>query len=811
MKTFLTKLILFLCILTNGYAQTISYQYDNQNRLMKVDYGNGSIVNYTYDANGNIMSKVVSGVSLPAAPFLLTPVNNSIGNLFNPTFDWNDVPNSTSYRLQVSNSINFASVLLDTSNLNTSQFNLNSNILVPLTNYYWRVYAANIAGNSNFSEVWTFKTIGMPASVTLLNPANNSINQPVNINFNWRKGVDQTALTMADDKILSVNKIDAKSKYSKDEALLINKYWLEMVNDTISMSNVIRDSSIIDTTKSLAGLTNSSNYFWRVKAKNEIGWGGFSSWFKFTTIIAAPVSPQLLSPLNGSIGNQLSLTLQWRRVTGADTYRIQLSTDSLFSNLILNDSTLIDSNKIISGLNPLTNYYWRINAKNVGGVSSFSQFWKFKTIGTPITVTLVSPINNTVNQPVNSTFIWRKSIDQTSLVEKNNSKKGDSKSKIESSESIETISKYSFQLTTDTVSLANIINDSTLTDTIKTIAGLNNQINYFWRVRAKNEIGWGQYSGWFKFTTIVAAPVSPSLALPLNGSTNLSPALKLDWNTVLLAASYRVQIATDSLFAVTTLDTSVSVDSLNLVIGRLLYNQKYFWRVNSSNIGGTSSYSPTWNFTTIQNLPLSLKAYLEGFWNGSTMVPDTISVYLAKAIAPFSYIDSAKVIITTNGTVPIVFTKAANDNYYIVVKHRNHFETWSKLPQTFATSITVSYDFTSGANKAYGDNLKQFGSVWVIYGGDANNDGSIDGQDVPIFINQFGTQGYLVCDFNGDGDVNASDVAIISSNFGYTKATPVQNLSDIKKSNNRNADIERNRKEILDKLSKSKESDKKNK
>jgi len=810
MKISIFIIILLLLLNIRTQAQVI-YQYDNHNRLIKADFGNGSVINYTYDANGNMMSKIVTGISLPMAPLLATPANNSTGNLLSLLFDWNDAVGASSYHFQISNSLNFATILLDTSGLSTSQFNLTANILNPLTIYYWRVNAINIAGSGNFSEVWNFKTLGTPVNITLLNPANNSINQPVNINFVWKKGIDQTALTVVEDKVFPKNISVNKDKKSKDEALLINKYWLEMVNDTISMSNVIRDSSIIDTTKSLSGLTNSSNYFWRVKAKNEIGWGGFSSWFKFTTIIAAPVSPQLLSPLNGSIGNQLSLTLQWRRVTGADTYRIQLSTDSLFSNLILNDSTLIDSNKIISGLNPLTNYYWRISAKNIGGVSSFSQFWKFKTIGTPVIVTLVSPINNTVNQPVNTTFVWRKSIDQTSLVEKNNSKKGDSKSKIESSESIETISKYSFQLTTDTVSLANTINDSTLTDTIKTVAGLNNQVNYFWHVRAKNEIGWGQYSGWFKFTTIVAAPVSPSLALPLNGSTNLSPALKLDWNTVLLAASYRVQIATDSLFTVTTLDSTVTVDSLNLAQGILLYNQKYFWRVNSSNIGGTSSYSPTWNFTTIQNLPLSLKAYLEGFWNGSTMVPDTISVYLAKSIAPFSYIDSAKVIITTNGTVPIVFTKAANDNYYIVVKHRNHFETWSKLPQTFATSVTVSYDFTSAANKAYGDNLKQFGSVWVIYGGDANYDGSIDGQDVPIFINQFGTQGYLICDFNGDGDVNASDVAIISGNFGYTKATPVQNLSDGKKSNNVKTDIERNRKEILDKLSKSKEADKKNK
>jgi hypothetical protein len=68
--------------------------------------------------------------------------------------------------------------------------------------------------------------------------------------------------------------------------------------------------------------------------------------------------------------------------------------------------------------------------------------------------------------------------------------------------------------------------------------------------------------------------------------------------------------------------------------------------------------------------------------------------------------------------------------------------------------------------------MKQVGSVWVLYGGDANQDGSIDGFDIVIFVPQYGTQGYLSADFNGDGDVTAADVIIISANYGLTKAVP---------------------------------------
>ena len=110
--------------------------------------------------------------------------------------------------------------------------------------------------------------------------------------------------------------------------------------------------------------------------------------------------------------------------------------------------------------------------------------------------------------------------------------------------------------------------------------------------------------------------------------------------------------------------------------------------------------------------------------------------------------------------------------YYIILRHRNHLETWSRLPQVFATGTPVNYDFTTDSAKAFGYNMKKVGGVWVIYGGDPNQDGSIDADDIPIFISQYGLTGYLSCDFNGDNDVNANDVAIIVANFGLTKVIP---------------------------------------
>ncbi len=67
-----------------------------------------------------------------------------------------------------------------------------------------------------------------------------------------------------------------------------------------------------------------------------------------------PYPTSLIAPLNGTIGNQLSLNLNWHKSAFASKYHLQLATDSLFANKIVNDSTITDTLKYISNLTPST-------------------------------------------------------------------------------------------------------------------------------------------------------------------------------------------------------------------------------------------------------------------------------------------------------------------------------------------------------------------------------------------------------------------------------------------------------------------------
>lgn len=52
--------LFFLLFLSSfSFADTVTYQYDSLNRLTDVQYSNGTTIEYSYDAAGNILTKKV--------------------------------------------------------------------------------------------------------------------------------------------------------------------------------------------------------------------------------------------------------------------------------------------------------------------------------------------------------------------------------------------------------------------------------------------------------------------------------------------------------------------------------------------------------------------------------------------------------------------------------------------------------------------------------------------------------------------------------------------------------------------------------
>jgi hypothetical protein len=210
---------------------------------------------------------------------------------------------------------------------------------------------------------------------------------------------------------------------------------------------------------------------------------------------------------------------------------------------------------------------------------------------------------------------------------------------------------------------------------------------------------------------------------------------------------------------------------------------------NWTNLGGTGSANITGTisssvpFTTLGNFvlakqgrELNIKALIEGFYDGSTMVSDTATVELHNVTSPFALVESQKRVLSTAGAGTFTFTTAVNGtNYYIAVKHRNAVETWSGTGHSFSSS-TLSYDFTTSQSQAYGSNMTFKGTKWCMFSGDVNHDGIVDSGDLGTVDNDNANyvSGYTDTDVNGDGIVDSGDLGIVdNNNANYVgKVTP---------------------------------------
>ena len=172
----------------------------------------------------------------------------------------------------------------------------------------------------------------------------------------------------------------------------------------------------------------------------------------------------------------------------------------------------------------------------------------------------------------------------------------------------------------------------------------------------------------------------------------------------------------------------------------------------------------------------SFTALIEGFYNGAAMNSDTVTVELRSTSPPYNLVDQTKIFLNSNGQGSGNFYVAENNTpYYLVLKHRNAVETWSATSQTF-TSNSLTYDFTTGANKAFGNNLKLIGTKWCIFGGDVNQDGFVNGTDQGLVYtnNVNGSQGYITTDLNGDMFTEIEDLNIVFRNnvLGVERISP---------------------------------------
>jgi photosystem II stability/assembly factor-like uncharacterized protein len=303
---------------------------------------------------GTIIKTTDGGVgsSIPSAPQLISPPNNSLSQPLTPTMIWSNTGGDY-YKIQISTNTTF-NVISDSATVTSTQYTVPSGKLQTGITYFWRVNASNSAGTSAWSSVWNFATYTGPEAPILLSPANGAINVSLTPVFSWSNVSSATY------------------------------YLFEISTDSLFVT--IKDSASVTANQFIMPsgiLIPGTVYFWRVIAYNNNGSGPWSTVFRFTTL-GVPLTPNLIYPTNGMIGVSPTPTLDWDSIAVALYYKVQISTVSNFA--IITDSATITASQYTVPAGKLQlnyTYFWRVNASNASGTSPWSSTWYFtvSTIG----------------------------------------------------------------------------------------------------------------------------------------------------------------------------------------------------------------------------------------------------------------------------------------------------------------------------------------------------------------------------------------------------------------------------------------------
>jgi hypothetical protein len=198
-------------------------------------------------------------------PVLVSPDNLQALPNRRPSLDWDDVPNATSYTVQISTDPGFRRALTKTVKVSTftPQADLFAN-----TTYYWRARAnpqSGAFGPSGWSEVRSFTTGNPPSVPVLLLPANNALLSRMYPLLDWSDSTTPPGVTLA-------------------------SYLLQIATDA-QFTNIVYTSTPTGSQDSGAILDQGMTYYWRVRSVSAEG--HYSAWSKVRSFLTKPQSSGL--------------------------------------------------------------------------------------------------------------------------------------------------------------------------------------------------------------------------------------------------------------------------------------------------------------------------------------------------------------------------------------------------------------------------------------------------------------------------------------------------------------------------------------
>jgi photosystem II stability/assembly factor-like uncharacterized protein len=471
-------------------------------------------------------------------PALVSPINNKQAEQTTLNLSWESIAEATDYELQVSINPDFLDNQIDEAGIINAYRNVSN--LSHDSKYFWHVRAWNNYAVSNWSEVFIFTTFKEGPQLT--RPANNIVDIFPNVSFAW-------------NPVSDVQGYELQVSFSEEFSTIQHE-----------LNNLTTNEAIIEE------MGFDKIYYWRVRS---IFAEGPSDWSEVYTFHTIRMGPTLIYPPANDPGMSVHINFSWRSVLDAIGYQLQVASDSLFTNFIVNRDSIGGIEQLEKSFEHSQKYFWRVRAHFGNGSSAWSEVRTFTTLR--VGPELNSPNDNQTGVSNTVNFYWNT---VTSAIE------------------------YHIQVSTDITFSSPEYDKDQITSTNYQITNLPYSNTYYWHVRALFDDG--LYSDWSEirsFRTILA-PIN--LIAPSNDQTDITFPIVFSWNGSPYASSYWLQISTEDDFDPLIVNNSdISLTSFQIV--SLNFDTQYFWRVAGMDNGAAGAWSNTWRFDT-QKYPSTVNA-----------------------------------------------------------------------------------------------------------------------------------------------------------------------------------------------------------
>lgn len=444
--------------------------------------------------------------------------------------NWQAVSGASGYTLDVSTNPTFATKVVD----NLLIFGTSQNVvgLISNTNYHFRVRSITVSGYSTYISASTITAPNAPTGLFSSSPASNSFTA------NW-------------GAVAGITDYELDVSSAPDFTAILPAY---------------NDITITGTQYPVVGLQPGTAYYFRIRAKNTSGSSANSSISAFTTLPTPPTATVATGVGGGSF------MANWSTVSGASSYRLDVSTVPTFASFVplYNDLEVPLNSQTVSGLSGGTVYYYRVRAVHPTGTSSSSNVIQVTTAPAPPVASVSNVLSNSFAA---------------------------------NSSSAPSATEYRLDVSTNSSFLSYLPGlQDVSAGTSYLVAGLTPNTQYYLRFRARNASGTSINSNTVSVVTQLSSPTANHSAISASSFT-------VSWGVIAGATEYRLDVSSSSTFTSGVIQSNMQVLSTSQIISTgLMPNTIYYYRVRAANPTNTSSYSSTGSVYTLMNAPTANNA-----------------------------------------------------------------------------------------------------------------------------------------------------------------------------------------------------------